>query len=160
VGLLFTVDADAFSEWYRVVYRRVFASVLVCSGDRMLTADAVDEAFARAWERWPRVQEMRSPEGWVFVVARNQLRRAGRRRDRSFVLESPGFVVDPDVLLWQVVRALPLRARELIALRYIAGLTEREVAATLGIAPGTVARGLYDARARLQSMLTPQEDHT
>ena len=52
----------------------------------------------------------------------------------------------------------PGRERELIALRYVAGLTEKQIAATLGVAPGTVARGLHDARAHLHSMLAPEED--
>jgi DNA-directed RNA polymerase specialized sigma24 family protein len=154
-----TVDADGFEDWYREQYRRVFASVLVVSGDRAATGDAVDEAFARALERWPRVRTMESPVGWTFTVARNLLRRAAKRsaRDRAV-----GVSVDPvpeiDFALWDVVRSLPKRERELIALRYIADLTEPEIATTLGIAKGTVGRGLHDARAHLHSMLTPEED--
>jgi RNA polymerase sigma factor (sigma-70 family) len=153
------VDADGFDDWYREHYRRVFASVLVVSGDRAATGDAVDEAFARAWERWPRVRAMDSPLGWTFTVARNQLRRAARRRAREHTLASPAEPApEIDVALWDVVRALPKRERELVALRYVAGLTEQHIATTLGIAPGTVARGLHDARAHLHAMLTPEED--
>ena len=52
----------------------------------------------------------------------------------------------------------PVGNAELIALRYVAGLTEKQIASTLGVAPGTVARGLHDARAHLHSMLAPEED--
>lgn len=154
------MDADGFDDWYREHYRRVYASVLVVSGDRAATGDAVDEAFARAWERWPRVRAMDSPVGWTFTVARNQLRRAARRRAREHALAVP-LEAPPeiDVALWVVtVRSLPERERELVALRYVAGLTERQIATTLRIAPGTVARGLHDARAHLHAMLTPEED--
>lgn len=159
MGLWFTVDTDGFEDWYREHYGRVFASVLVVSGNRAATADAVDEAFARALERWPRVRTMGSPLGWTFTVARNVLRRSGRRSARERALE---IAVEPapeiDVALWNTVRSLPKRERELIALRYVAGLTEAEIASTLGIAPGTVARGLHDARAHLHKMLAPEED--
>ena len=159
VGLCFPVDADGFEDWYREHYRRVFASVLVVSGNRAATSEAVDEAFARALERWPRVRTMASPIGWTFTVARNLLRRAAKRsaRDRAVGLTVN---LDPeiDVALWETVRSLPKRERELIALRYVADLSEPEIAATLGIAKGTVARGLHDARAHLHSMLTPEED--
>ena len=102
---------------------------------------------------------MDSPVGWTFTVARNQLRRAARRRAREHTLARPAErAPDIDVALWDTVRSLPRRERELIALRYVAGLTERQIATTLGIAPGTVARGLHDARARLHTMLTPEED--
>ena len=153
------MDDDGFAAWYREQYRRVFASVLLVSGDHGATADAVDEAFARAWERWGRVRAMDSAAGWTFTVARNLLRRSARRRARERALASP---VEPrpeiDVALWQTVRELPDRERELVALRYVAGLTEAQIASTLGIAPGTVARGLHDARAHLHTMLAPEED--
>jgi RNA polymerase sigma-70 factor, ECF subfamily len=153
------VDEGAFDSWYRDNYRRVYASVLVVSGDRGTTADAVDEAFARAWERWSRVAAMASPVGWTFTVARNELRRAGRRRARERELTASSEVApEIDVALWETIRSLPKRERELIALRYVARLTEPEIASTLGIAPGTVARGLHDARDRLRSMLAPEED--
>ena len=153
------MDAESFETWYEESYRRVFASVLVVNGDRVATADAVDEAFTRAWERWPRVSAMGSPVGWTFTVARNQLRRAARRRAREHSLAFPAQPESEiDVALWETVRSLPARERELVALRYVAGLTESQIASTLGIAPGTVARGLHDARAHLHAMLTPEED--
>ncbi len=156
---LLPVDDNGFAEWYREQYRRVFASVLLVSGDHAAVADAVDEAFARALERWARVSAMDSPIGWTFTVARNQLRRSARRRARERELApAPAVAAEVDVALWATVRSLPNRERELVALRYIAGLTESQIASTLGIAPGTVARGLHDARAHLHSMLTPEED--
>ena len=159
MGLCSTVDADGFEDWNREHYRRVFTSVLVVSGNHAATAEAVDEAFARALERWPRVRAMDSPLGWTFTVARNLLRRGARRSARERSVEIVvGSVPEVDVALWDTVRSLPKRERELVALRYVAGLTEPEIAATLGIAPGTVARGLHDARAHLHKMLAPEED--
>ena len=102
------MDDDGFAAWYREQYRPVFASALLVSGDHGNTADAVDEAFARAWERWPRVRAMESPAGWTFIVARNLLRRSARRRARERSLAAPA---EPqpeiDIALWQTVRALP-----------------------------------------------------
>jgi RNA polymerase sigma-70 factor (ECF subfamily) len=153
------VDDSGFAEWYEAQYRRVFASVLLVAGDHGATAEAVDEAFARAWERWTRVSAMDAPAGWVFTVACNLLRRSARRRAREQALAlTPRPEPEIDVALWETVRALPNRERELVALRYVAGLTEKQIASTLGIAPGTVARGLHDARAHLHSMLAPEED--
>ncbi len=80
---------------------------------------------------------------------------AGRERELT---ASSEVAPEIDVALWETIRSLPKRERELIALRYVARLTEPEIASTLGIAPGTVARGLHDARERLRSMLAPEED--
>jgi RNA polymerase sigma-70 factor (ECF subfamily) len=148
-----------FDEWYRAHYRRVFASLYLVSGDRDACADAVDEAFARAYERWTRVRRMASPEGWTWVVARNALRaarRASRRRAAVAAHVVSGEVEGPAELaveVWDAVRRLPAREREVIALRYLAGLRERDIASALRIAPGTVARALHDARRHLATSL-------
>ena len=55
--------------------------------------------------------------------------------------------------MWQAVTALPPRMRTAFALRYLGGLTEAEVAAAMGVAPGTVAATLHDARRRLAPLL-------
>ena len=135
MGLCLSMDDNGFADWYREQYRRVFSSVLLVSGDQAAVADAVDEAFARALERWPRVSAMSSPVGWTFTVARNQLRRGARRRAREREL-APAPTVEPevDVALWETVRSLPKRERELVALRYVAGLTEAQIASTLSAA--------------------------
>ena len=151
---------EGFAAWYQEQYRRVFASVLLVSGDHAATGDAVDEAFARAWERWPRVARdglagrvdiHRCPEpaaalGAPAARASRRSRRLSYPRPRSTSHSG------------RPCARLPPRERELIALRYVAGLTEAQIASTLGIAPGTVARGLHDARAHLHTMLAPEED--
>jgi len=162
-------DASEFQAWYRESYRRVLAATRLVTGDPALAEDVVDEAFARAFERWPRVRAMASPTGWTCVVARNALRaaqRAARRQEKALRLAGPpatGRPPDMAVETWDAIRRLPRRQREVIALRYLAGLTEKEVAKTLGIAPGTVARSLHDARRALAQTLgeeTPVEEGT
>jgi RNA polymerase sigma-70 factor (ECF subfamily) len=154
------VDADEFEAWYRDEYGRVFASVLVVCGDRSLAADVTDEAFVRAFERWPRVRAMRSPTGWTFAVARNLVRRSRRRAARERLAAPAPELVAPEIdfAIWDAVRSLPKRERELVALRYVAGLTEPEIGSALGLAVGTVSRGLHDARTRLERLLTPEKD--
>ncbi len=131
--------------------------MLLQTADRAAAIDAVDEAFARALERWPRVRKMESPVGWTWTVARNLVRtgarRAAREREVLSVAAEPWDVPDVTVEVWDAIRRLAPRAQELIALRYLAGLSERDIAATLGLAAGTVARGLHDARERLRPIL-------
>ncbi|HEX5096292.1 MAG TPA: sigma factor-like helix-turn-helix DNA-binding protein, partial [Acidimicrobiia bacterium] len=58
---------------------------------------------------------------------------------------------DPE--LWAAVRTLPPRQCQAIALRFVADLPEAEIASVMGVARGTVASTLADARARLAQLL-------
>lgn len=156
-----------FELWYGDHYRRLVAAMYLVTGDRSAAVEAVDEAFARAFERWSRVREMQSPAGWTWVVAGNALRathRADRRRtDAHRRSPHPGSTPPPEMQfeVWDAVRRLPRREREVIALRYLGDLQEKEIAESLGIAPGTVARALHDARRSLGDMLrdgSPSEE--
>jgi RNA polymerase sigma factor (sigma-70 family) len=148
---------DAFDEWYRASHPRVFMALVVSTADRDAATEAVDEAFAKAWAHWSRVQGMSNPIGWTYRVARNELTRSWRRRARE-VAGAPvpvegwdPHVGDPD--LWAQVRRLPDRQREAIALRYIAELTQPEIARAMRIRPGTVAATLNAARASLRTTI-------
>jgi RNA polymerase sigma factor (sigma-70 family) len=104
---------------------------------------------------------MASPTGWVYRVALNELRRRERRRRielrllhrRAVPLTAPPPEVDPE--LWTAVAALPRREREVVVLRYVADLREREVAEALGISEGAASAALVAARRRLARSLGP-----
>jgi RNA polymerase sigma-70 factor (ECF subfamily) len=129
--------------------------------DTAVAQEVAAEAFARALERWDRVGEMASPGGWTYRVALNLVRRRARRAalERRLLLRMapapPISVPAPAVEVWEAVTALPPRMRTAVALRYLGGLTEAEVAEAMGVAPGTVAGTLHDARARLAVLLAP-----
>ena len=137
---------DEFERWYTDHYRRLVAAMYLVTGNRSAAIDAVDEACAKAFERWSRVRTMQSPTGWTWVVARNALRtamRADRRRAAAIHrVASEASVPPPDmaVEVWDAVRRLPKRECEVVALRYLGGMQEHEIAESLNIAPGNVAR--------------------
>jgi RNA polymerase sigma-70 factor (ECF subfamily) len=155
-----TAPDSQFEQWYCQEHSRVLAALAVAGGDADVAREATDEAFVRAYERWTRVRLMESPGGWLYRVALNELRRRLRRRslerellrrkDRPPVVE-PAPISDP--LVWQAVRALPQRQRSAVALRYVLDLTEREVAATMGISRGAASATLSAARSSLQRAL-------
>jgi RNA polymerase sigma-70 factor (ECF subfamily) len=102
---------------------------------------------------------MERPEGWVYQVGVNVLRRRKRRtaiEQRAIErLAGSASVALPDVdgSLWEAVRRLPDRERQAVALKYVVGLTQAEIAVVMRIAPGTVAATLTHARARLAALL-------
>lgn len=157
---------EAFPELFRVAYRAAFR----VTGDAAAAEDAASEALVRAGLRWRRIGGRSLP--WVVRVATNlaidQTRRLARERqvtghDRHVDgVESVPSTVD----LHRALGSLPKRQREVVVLRYFGDLSEREIAAELGLAPGSVkshaSRGLAALRAQLtdrapDDQLEPEE---
>jgi RNA polymerase sigma factor (sigma-70 family) len=159
-----TVVGLDFAPWYGSVADGVTRRVSAAVGDPLLGREAAAEAFARAYERWPRVSTMESPEGWVYRVAVNICRRSWQQRtleSRALARMLPAAIGDirnvhgdhhhDDV--YRACRRLPPRMRTAIRLRYWDDLTEYQVAERMGISPGTVSALLSTGRARLRRAL-------
>lgn len=107
--------------------------------DADLAEDAVNEALFRLVRALPRlrVDSARSIRAWLIVVCRNYLRDQLRRqrpvelRDDDAV-EGGELSVETRLALAAALAALPEGQREVIALRFVAGLATREVAAVTG----------------------------
>jgi DNA-directed RNA polymerase specialized sigma24 family protein len=153
-----------FEAWYRAEYPKVLSALTVVAWDVGRAQDAVDEAFTRAYERWGRVGQMAGPAGWTYRTALNVLRRKGRRSAVERLLHVGGWSggesrpADWSSEVWELLRALPVRERTAVALRYVADLSTAEIAEVMGIAPGTVGSTLHSARARLASSLADRAD--
>jgi RNA polymerase sigma-70 factor (ECF subfamily) len=150
-----------FDDWYRREFPRVRRALTLATGDPLLGEEAAAEAFARALLHWRRVSAMASPGGWVYATALNQVRRTWRRtalerrcaeRLRAEDVPPPAL---PDTALWRAVEDLAPRARTAVALRYVADLTEAEVAEAMDVSRGTVATTLSRARQQLARALEP-----
>ncbi len=155
---------EGFVSWYEREHERVFAALCALSGDADAAADATDEAFARAFAHWQRVSAMASPGGWTYRVALNALRTSLRRQRRSRDVEARAARLatsapETDVELWMLVRALPERQRMAVVLRYVADLSEADIATAMRIRRGTVAATLHQARARLAAALRAEQQH-
>jgi DNA-directed RNA polymerase specialized sigma24 family protein len=158
-------DADVeFEAWYRALHPRLLAALVLITGNGELARDATDEAFTRAYQHWSRVQRMRSPDAWLFTVARNVVRRRGRRarQERSLMQLTAGVaaadVPAPAGEAWALVAALPERQRCAVVLRHVADLTEPDIARAMHITRGTVSTTLADAYKTLRERLADEDD--
>jgi RNA polymerase sigma factor (sigma-70 family) len=132
---------------YKVAYR--------LTGDRAESEDMAQEALARAYLRWRKVAPY--DEAWVARVATNlaigRWRRHGRVEVRADgdIGRSAG-ALDPlaRIEVVRVLRALPRRQREAVALRYLADLPEADVAAHLGCSVGAVKQHTHRGLAALR----------
>lgn len=154
-------DAPTFDHWYAAAHPRLVATVALVVGDLDQATDAVDEAFARALERWDRVSSMVSPTGWTYAVALNHARRKARRaamERRLLGRERPRAMPAPAGEIWSLVSCLPRRQREVVALRHVGDLREADIAAALGISRSTVSSTLADAHRRLGHLLDDEPE--
>jgi RNA polymerase sigma factor (sigma-70 family) len=67
--------------------------------------------------------------------------------------EAEALAGDPDRGVLRALRTLPVRQREVLALRYYLDLSEAEIAATLGISAGSVKTHAHRGLATLAEQL-------
>ncbi len=152
-----------FEEWYREIHPRLVTTVAASIGDAELAREAVDEALARAFERWERVRVMVSPAGWTYRVALNAARRRARRRTfevRVLRQSRPEVVPGPTLDLRLLVVDLPPCQRDAVLLRHVAQMTEAEIAEVMGVARGTVSSSLRAAYRSLSQTLDDESTET
>lgn len=150
-------------------HRRLSALVVrVLAADPGLRGDAED-ACQYAWldflRQPPALRDQTRLGGWLTTVARRHAARAiARRAQAAAAPDSPPvpspetafLTAERDTALWRAVDRLPVRHRSLLVLlAYRPDLSPREVAAALGIAPGSLSvlrrRCLATLRHRLTS---------
>jgi RNA polymerase sigma-70 factor, ECF subfamily len=130
------------------------------AGEGIDEDDAIAEAFARAFVRWRDVSAKPHRDAWLLRVLINQLVDQSRRarlplpssRGRPY---DEADAVSSRVTLAHALRRLPRRQREVLALRYVADLTEAQVSDVLGISSNTVKRHLSRAASGMRSILGP-----
>lgn len=142
---------DLFTPAFRVAYRVL--------GNVTDAEDAAAEALARACVRWRQVGPLSYRDAWVMRVAANVAVDMVRRR-RTLHSLSEAFEQDEDaaverVALAAALQALSRRQREVVALRYLAGLPELDVASALGISVNSVKTHTLRGMAVLRDRLGP-----
>jgi RNA polymerase sigma-70 factor (ECF subfamily) len=155
-----------FDETFRTTFEPMVRSLAVACGDREVAADAVQDAFTRAYTRWRRLSRYDDPAGWIRHVALNRLRDHFRHaeRGRRVVERLAGQAevgsgalapVEPDDLL-ATVAELPRQQRIAVSLFYVEQLSVHEVAESMGLSEGAVKYHLHAGRERLrQTVVTP-----
>jgi RNA polymerase sigma-70 factor (ECF subfamily) len=158
--------AVEFDDFFVAHHAEMVRALSLALGDG-LGPDAASEGFARALQRWGKVSTYANPEGWVYRVGLNWGRSRWRRRRREvspFDPDTEGS--EPDRLRSVIASsdesAVDLRAalftlsvdhRAVIVGRYYLDWSERDVAAALEIAEGTVKSRLSRAVAKLAEVL-------
>ena len=133
-------------------------------------ADAVQDAFLKAYAALPRFRTGSPIRPWLLRIVANEARNRRRSANRRTGLAMRASVAAPrdqhasspeaDVIadegrrqLFAALNELRDEEREVIGSRYLLGLSEAETAAALGIPAGTVKSRTARGLARLRTIL-------
>lgn len=151
-----------FEEYVAARWSALVRTAYLLTGNHHDAEDLVQGALLKAVARWRRIAD--HPDPYVRrIIANDHVSRWRRHRGREVpVGETPDELVDsPDgadlIALRDALATLAPGQRAVIVLRYYEGLTEREVAQTLGRSVGTVKSQASDGMRRLRSLLGPDE---
>lgn len=160
-------DATAFGHLVTQHWRFVYTICLSHAGHAAEAEDLTQEVFVRVSHD---LADLRAPDKflpWLRQVTRNVCR-MWRRRQRASPesLDAIAEVDDPAAMvrlrrseLGEIVRAMlaqvsPL-SREVLALHYLAGYAEAELAVAFGVSPATIKSRLHEAREQAKRKLLP-----
>ena len=140
---------DAIGELYRRHVTGLVRLALMLVGDQPSAEDVVQEAFLGLYRNWPGLDDRDRVDGYLRVAVVNGSRGVLRARRRAWLrpvrhdppvwsAEAAAMATEERRLVLAAVARLPQRQREVLALRYYAGLTDAEIASVLRVSRGTV----------------------
>ena len=128
------------------------------TGDAETAEDICQETFLRAWTRAPRDAPAPVLAAWLRRTATNlaldELRRRARRPSAG--LDELAGTASDGPAAREALAGLPLPDRAVLALRFQAGLTLRELGSVLAISEEAARKRVVRARARLRAALDAQ----
>jgi RNA polymerase sigma-70 factor, ECF subfamily len=157
-------DAEvAFERLYRSSRDDVYAYAAGILRDWAAAEEVTATAFERAYRKRARFDSDRGePRAWLFGIARNAALDELRRRGRQAELAAEPMDADANATPEEVERserrlaldgalgALAAGERELIALKFFAGLDNAEIAAVIGISESNAGTRLHRAMTKLR----------
>jgi RNA polymerase sigma-70 factor (ECF subfamily) len=145
--------------------KRVYAYVAYRIGDGPDAEDVTSAVFERALRYRDSYDRRKgTPVSWLIGIARREIDSALAGRpllvtgEDAFEQEAPGNLADDAarrLTMAAAVASLDARDRELVALRYGADLTARQIGELLGMQTNAVEVALHRALARLRAELGP-----
>jgi RNA polymerase sigma-70 factor, ECF subfamily len=160
-------DHAAFAELYDACADRLHHYLMVILGSKEDAEDALQETFVRLAANCKRLAKVENLTAYVFTVARNEaLRSAGLRKTAA----SLNTDIQIQHLFEKIEKdnpraneyaeaavialgSLEPELKEIVELKFFAGLTFREIADITGCPQGTVATRYRTALEKMQSVL-------
>lgn len=145
-------DLANFDQFYRTQLPRIYNFFLYRFGDIGLAEDLTSMTFEKAWKNRSKYRhELSALETWLFTIAHRIAIDHYRKPHNNVQIDEMENLIEGEPLeeivqtrndlkmMNVLLRQLPERERELVALKYGADLTNRNIAKLTGLSESNVA---------------------
>jgi len=163
-------DLEAFGELYSIYLAPIYRYVSYQVRDKMTSEDIVEEVFVKAWKAIGTCKgKSQTFSAWLYRIAHNHIVNTLRRMNKRVSLESvemeietltevtnPEQEVEAKLVrqeLSEAMTCLSQNQRQVIILKFIEGLDNREIAQILGKKEGAIRVLQMRALSRLRQEL-------
>ena len=166
-----TIDASQFAAAYRDYLPKVLNFIRLRVPDEGVAEDLTAAAFEQAFRKIGQLRNDDAFAGWLFRIARNEIGQYYRRR-RPRMQEGQGSLDDlldlPDrsespfeaaarreqlAGVLEAIAGLTPREQEIIALRFVGGLTNHEIGQAMNLSDSNAGVILFRAIRKVRDLL-------
>nr|WP_294660851.1 RNA polymerase sigma factor [uncultured Blautia sp.] len=160
------MDNEILLKLYSLYQKELYLYLYSLCGDRHLAEDLLHETFLKALLA---LQDGHTNiRAWLYMVARNLFYNQQKKKSREILMDQQEYLsaekTDEDLLekifeeenrrmLYQAIRRLEIKKREIIQMQYFGGMSQKEIAAVLHITPENVRVLAYRAKKELKKYL-------
>ena len=150
-------DEKAFANLYGCYHQRIYRYVFSRVGDQANAEELTSQTFLAVLEGMTNYRHKGKFSAWIFSIARNKVmdfyrlqKKMGQSIDEDFI----AIEVNPQMInqivakermeaLADLIQQLPKDRKELLRLRFVAGMTYKEIAEIAGRRTAAVKKSIY-----------------
>ena len=165
-GGMIEVDNQILLKLYSLYQKELYLYLYSLCGDRHLAEDLLHETFLKALLALP--DGHGNMRAWLYMVARNLFYNQQKKKSREILMDEQMYPLEEKTekglpekifeeedrrMLYQAIRRLEVKKREVIQMQYFGGMSQKEIAAVLHITPENVRVLAYRAKKELKKDL-------
>ena len=165
---------NIFAEMFDLHFQRIYSYIRYSTGNKEDAEDLTSQVFEQMISKYSSYRPERAPfEVWLFSIANNAVRDYFRKKKRwrlfpfDDLLEKPDPSPGPDEKTWQKdeqarllngISSLKERERNILALKFAAGFTNRRIAQLTELSESNVGIIIHRALKELKKTLDAGRD--
>lgn len=159
-------DPEAFGLLYDQYLPAIYRFILLKIGDKTTTEDLAHQVFLSAWQNIENYQTQGFPfSSWLYRIAHNAVIDYYRTEKKHFNLENIEEAaasnnleekIDQEFELGLVkaaIKDLPEEQQSIIIMRFVEGLTNKEIAAALGKSEGSIKTAQHRSLKNIKKII-------